>query len=91
MKRREFFGLLLGLVAVLGRKQPERSNDWTHEILMPHHPPGADPGQRKHQLIDPQVHDWHGNWPILPVYNGPSRDYTITWHNTGINQWPNIS
>jgi hypothetical protein len=30
----------------------------------------------------------HGNWPIVPPNYTTVQPYTITWHNTGINQWP---
>ena len=90
MNRRDFFGLMLGWVFALGRK-PDTSNNWTREILMPHHPPLSDPGHSHPWQPQPRFDPWYGNWPIEPVYNGPGQNYTLTWHNTGINEWPNIS
>lgn len=97
MNRRDFFGFFGAALAamLLGRKQ-DTSNDWTREILEPHHPPLADPGHRHFwhgkpshagELFDP----WHGNWPIMPPHYVRTSPQTVSWHNTGINRWPNKS
>jgi len=77
MNRREFFGLFGGLLAALVMPKARAARELPDKAEL-----------RQYVYALPEQ---HGNWPILPVYNGPSRDYTITWHNTGINQWPNIS
>jgi len=93
MNRREFFGLFSAALAALVFPTRHKTIDDLDRSKLYCQPRPQNPllcQPHMHGLDDP-MHDWHGNWPILPVYNGPSRDYTITWHNTGINQWPNIS
>jgi hypothetical protein len=89
MNRREFFALFAATVAGWFVMPPRREPPETKRIPVDDMKRGGWPEKDDMKwYVYALPEQPHQHWPMHPVYNGPNPNYTITWHNTGINKWP---